>query len=54
VLKDSGSLDPTRRWLVVCARGGRSLAVTRELRARGFQRAESLRGGLLGLSPLPA
>jgi adenylyltransferase/sulfurtransferase len=54
VLKDSGNLDPTVRWLVVCARGGRSLAVTRELRARGFHRAESLRGGLLGLSPLPA
>jgi adenylyltransferase/sulfurtransferase len=54
VLKDSASLDPTRRWLIVCARGGRSLAVTRELRARGFRRADSLRGGLLALASLPA
>ncbi len=50
LLRDSTVLDPTQRWLVVCARGARSLAAARELRSRGFARAASLRGGVQNLA----
>jgi adenylyltransferase/sulfurtransferase len=49
VLRDPAVLDPAARWLIVCARGSRSLAVSQELRRRGFRAVESLRGGLAGL-----
>jgi adenylyltransferase/sulfurtransferase len=49
VLRDSTGLDLEGRWLIVCARGSRSLAVARELRGRGFHAARSLRGGLAAL-----
>ena len=52
LLRDSTTLDPTKRWLLVCARGARSLAATRELRSRGFALATSLRGGLQNLALL--
>jgi adenylyltransferase/sulfurtransferase len=50
LLRDSTALDPTQRWLVVCARGARSLAAARELRSRGFTLAASLRGGVQNLA----
>lgn len=40
---------PSRRCLLVCAGGTRSLAAARELRARGLAQAFSLRGGLASL-----
>ena len=36
-------------YLIVCAHGVRSLALTEELRARGFSAVYSMRGGLAGL-----
>jgi adenylyltransferase/sulfurtransferase len=50
LLRDPAVLDPSARWLIVCARGSRSLAVSQELRRRGFRAVESLRGGLAGLA----
>ncbi len=51
VLRNPAVLDPAARWLIVCARGSRSLAVAQELRQRGFTTVESLRGGLAALAP---
>jgi sulfur-carrier protein adenylyltransferase/sulfurtransferase len=44
-----GLLDPSARYLLICASGKRSFAATQELRARGFRSAYSLRGGLAAL-----
>lgn len=52
LLADSSTLDPERRYLLICARGARSKAAAEHLRAKGFARAYSLRGGVEGLSPL--
>lgn len=38
--------DPGQRLIVYCHHGVRSLRATQWLRARGFQRAQSLRGGI--------
>jgi sulfur-carrier protein adenylyltransferase/sulfurtransferase len=43
------SLGRAARYLLVCASGKRSLAAAQELRARGFNSAYSLRGGLAAL-----
>ncbi|MGH8148944.1 MAG: ThiF family adenylyltransferase [Steroidobacteraceae bacterium] len=43
------SLDPAVKYLLVCASGKRSLAGAEELRARGFESAYSLRGGVAAL-----
>jgi rhodanese-related sulfurtransferase len=40
---------PTRKTVLVCASGRRSLAATQELRERGIADIYSLRGGLKGL-----
>ena len=42
-------LDPLGKYLLVCASGKRSLAAAQELRARGFESAYSLPGGLARL-----
>ncbi len=42
-------LDPAAKYLLVCASGKRSLAGAQELRARGLERAYSLRGGVAAL-----
>jgi rhodanese-related sulfurtransferase len=39
-------LDPEERLIVVCHHGIRSMNVTAWLRAQGFERAQSLRGGI--------
>jgi len=39
-------LDPEERVIVVCHLGVRSLNVTAWLREQGFERAQSLRGGI--------
>ncbi len=38
--------DPTQRLVVYCHHGVRSLRTVHWLRARGFHRAQSLRGGI--------
>jgi adenylyltransferase/sulfurtransferase len=43
------NLPPAGRYLLVCARGARSLATARALRERGLAEVFSLRGGVLGL-----
>jgi sulfur-carrier protein adenylyltransferase/sulfurtransferase len=43
------TLDPSRRYLLVCTRGVRSLAGARLLRQHGFARAYSLDGGVNAL-----
>jgi rhodanese-related sulfurtransferase len=43
------NLPTDGRYLLVCARGGRSLATARTLRERGLGEVYSLRGGVLGL-----
>ena len=43
------NLPSSGRYLLVCARGGRSLATARALRERGVTEVYSLRGGVLGL-----
>ncbi len=43
------NLPGSGRYLLVCARGARSLAAARALRERGVAQAYSLRGGALGL-----
>ena len=40
---------PTRKTVLVCASGRRSLAATQELRERGIADIYSLRGGVKGL-----
>jgi len=54
VLRDFTVLEREGHWLIVCARGSRSLAVARELRGRGFHAARSLRGGLAALERVEA
>jgi sulfur-carrier protein adenylyltransferase/sulfurtransferase len=53
ILREPGSgaraLDPRGKYLLVCASGKRSLAGAQELRARGFESAYSLPGGLARL-----
>jgi adenylyltransferase/sulfurtransferase len=49
LLEDPRSLDPERRYLLVCARGSRSRATALELRHHGLPRVFSLRGGIAGL-----
>jgi rhodanese-related sulfurtransferase len=39
-------LDPDERFVVVCHHGMRSMNVTVWLRNQGFERAQSLRGGI--------
>jgi adenylyltransferase/sulfurtransferase len=48
LLAEPDQLEPTARYLLICATGRRSLAATRELRARGL-RASSLAGGLAAM-----
>ncbi len=43
------NLPPAGRYLLACARGGRSLDAARALRERGLPEVYSLRGGVLGL-----
>ncbi len=43
------ALDPSAKYLLVCASGKRSLAGVRELRARGFESVYSLAGGVTTL-----
>jgi adenylyltransferase/sulfurtransferase len=45
----AAGLPTDGRYLIVCARGSRSLAVVRVLRERGVSGALSLRGGVEGL-----
>lgn len=49
LLADPRTLDPEHRYLLVCARGARSLALAQELRHQGLPRVFSLRGGIAGL-----
>lgn len=49
LLADPHTLEPEQRYLLVCARGARSLAVAQELRHQGMQRVFSLRGGIAAL-----
>jgi len=49
LLHGSGAPAGDVRCLLVCARGGRSLAAVRTLRERGLPHVYSLRGGILGL-----
>jgi adenylyltransferase/sulfurtransferase len=49
LLHGEAALPPTGRYLLVCASGKRSLAAAQELRARGYDRAFSLRGGIAAL-----
>jgi adenylyltransferase/sulfurtransferase len=44
-------LDPASGYLIVCARGVRSLAVAERLRAAGFSRVHSLARGASGQAP---
>ena len=39
-------LDPEERLVIVCHRGVRSMNVTAWLRNQGFERAQSMRGGI--------
>jgi rhodanese-related sulfurtransferase len=43
-------LDPDQRIVVICHHGVRSLNVANWLRNQGFERAQSLRGGIDGWS----
>ena len=49
LLAEPRTLDPEQRYLLVCARGARSLALAQELRHQGLPRVFSLRGGIAGL-----
>jgi adenylyltransferase/sulfurtransferase len=49
LLHGAGAPDPGTRWLLVCARGSRSLAAATALRERGLADVYSLRGGLIAL-----
>ena len=46
LLDDAARLDPSLRYLLVCARGSRSLAAAAQLRAAHLENVWSLRGGL--------
>jgi len=50
LLHGTAALSPTGKYLLVCASGKRSLAAARELRARGYAAAFSLRGGIAALT----
>ncbi len=54
-LLEGRNLPAEGQYLLVCARGGRSLNTTRALRERGLQQAYSLRGGAerLRREPMP-
>lgn len=41
-------LDPEERIIVMCHRGVRSLSVANWLRQQGFEKAQSMRGGIDG------
>lgn len=41
-------LDPDARIIVMCHRGMRSLSVTQWLRQQGFEKVQSMRGGIDG------
>lgn len=43
------NLPPEGRYLLICARGARSLGTARSLRDRGLENVYSLKGGALGL-----
>ena len=43
------NLPPEGRYLLICARGARSLGTARSLRDRGLNNVYSLKGGALGL-----
>ena len=43
------NLPPEGRYLLICARGSRSLGTARSLRDRGLDKVYSLKGGALGL-----
>jgi sulfur-carrier protein adenylyltransferase/sulfurtransferase len=49
LLQDHATLDPERRYLLLCARGSRSRAAAAELRSQGLSRVFSLRGGIAAL-----
>ncbi|MBS0418544.1 MAG: ThiF family adenylyltransferase [Proteobacteria bacterium] len=49
LLHGQPSFKPTRKTVLVCATGRRSLAATQELRENGFADVFSLRGGVRGL-----
>ncbi|MGH8295778.1 MAG: ThiF family adenylyltransferase, partial [Steroidobacteraceae bacterium] len=49
LLHDQAPMPATRRYLLVCASGKRSLAAAQELRARGYGEVFSLRGGIAAL-----
>jgi adenylyltransferase/sulfurtransferase len=49
LLEDPHTLNPERRYLLVCARGSRSRATALELRHHGLPRVFSLRGGIAAL-----
>jgi rhodanese-related sulfurtransferase len=49
-LDSAASLETNRSYLLVCARGARSLATAAELARRGFAGVRSLRGGANGLA----
>ncbi|HSD75376.1 MAG TPA: ThiF family adenylyltransferase [Steroidobacteraceae bacterium] len=49
LLEDPRTLDPERRYLLVCSRGARSRATALELRHHGLPRVFSLRGGIAAL-----
>jgi rhodanese-related sulfurtransferase len=46
LVSDAMRLDPEPRYLLVCARGARSLATAQVLTARGWSSVRSLRGGI--------
>jgi adenylyltransferase/sulfurtransferase len=49
LLHSQPPFEPTRKTVLVCASGRRSLAATRELRERGIADVYSLSGGVKGL-----
>ncbi len=54
LLGPAPDLVPSDRYLLVCARGARSLATAAELSRRGFTLVRSLRGGAAALTAQPA
>lgn len=51
IAEAAATLDPAARYLVVCARGVRSLGVAERLRAAGFAQVHSLARGAAGQAP---
>ncbi len=49
LLEDPKPLNPSERYLLICARGSRSRAAAEHLRERGFKQAYSLKGGLAAI-----